>query len=51
MIAIAFFAVTAAVFLQAFARSHSISRQAEELFRAQSMASSVAEILYDAADG
>ncbi len=44
-IAIAFFAVTAAVFLQAFAKSHTISRQAEELFHAQSMASSVAEVL------
>lgn len=44
-ITIAFFAVTAAVFLQAFAKSHTISRQAEELFHAQSMASSVAEVL------
>ena len=45
MIAIAVFSVTAAVFLQAFARSHVISTEAEELFYAQSMASSVAEVL------
>ncbi len=45
MIAIAFFAVTAAVFLQAFARADSISRQAEDLFQAQKQVSSVAEIL------
>lgn len=45
MIAIAFFSVTAAVFLQAFASSHTISQEAEELFHAQSMASSVAEVL------
>ena len=45
MIVIAFFSVTAAVFLQAFARSHTISQEAEELFHAQSMASSVAEVL------
>ena len=45
IIAIAFFAVTAAVFLQAFARADSISRQAEDLFQAQKQVSSVAEIL------
>ncbi len=45
MIAIAFFAVTAAVFLQAFARADSISRQAEDLFQAQKQVSSVTEIL------
>lgn len=45
MIAITFFAVTAAVFLQAFAKANSISRQAEELFQAQKLTASVAEIL------
>ena len=45
MIAIAFFAMTTAVFLQAFAKSNAISREAENLFQAQKLCSSVAEIL------
>ena len=53
MIAIAFFALTTAVFVQAFVKSHEVSRQAEELFQAQKLSSSVAEILGGAgqADG
>lgn len=45
MIAIAFFAVTTAVFLQVFVKSHAISQQADHLFHAQKTASCVAEIL------
>lgn len=45
MIAIALFAMTTAVFLQAFAKSNAISREAENLFQAQKLCSSVAEIL------
>lgn len=45
MIAIVFFAVTTAVFLQVFVKSHAISQQADQLFHAQETASCVAEIL------
>lgn len=45
MISIAFFALTMAVFLQAFVKSRQISQQAEELFQAQKLASSIAEIV------
>lgn len=45
MIAITFFAVTASIFMQVFVKSHKISQEAEDLFHAQSLASSVAEVL------
>lgn len=44
-ITIAFFAVTTAIFLQVFVKSHTISQQADQLFHAQKMASCVAEIM------
>lgn len=54
-ITIAFFAVTTAIFLQVFVKSHTISQQADQLFHAQEMASCVAEIMggtsSDASDG
>lgn len=45
MFAITFFAITASIFMQVFVKSHNVSKEAEDLFQAQSLASSVAEIM------
>lgn len=50
MISITVFAMTSAIFLQVFAKSHVVSREAEELFQAQNLASSAAEILEGSRD-
>ncbi len=45
MISLLFFVITAAVFLQVFARSRAVSKDAENLYQAQKLAASAAEIL------
>lgn len=50
MISVCFFSLTAAIFLRAFVQSHQVSKEAESLFKAQNLVSSVAEILEDSED-
>lgn len=50
MISILFFSLTAAMILQVFVKSHTLSRRAEALFQAQNRASSIAETLEDEED-
>ncbi len=50
MISILFFAATAAVFLQVFVRSRAVSKDAENLYQAQKLSASVAEILEGSTD-
>ena len=45
MISLLFFVITVAVFLQVFARSRAVSKDAENLYQAQKLAASAAVIL------
>lgn len=45
MIAILFFSLTAAMILQIFVKSHTLSQKSEALFQAQNKVSSIAEVM------